>query len=541
MQKIIRYFHQHDRGWVLSLFVACCCVYLPFLGNPFFFDDLNFFTGVIPGQYAHSIFQFNLRWFPYYSLGWTEEVFSDVVPHFFHLGNLLLHATNTILVFYVLRKIVGAVNQDRQNSPELILGAWIAALIFAVHPVAVFAVGYTIQRSIVMATLFVLLMQMAYLRGMLTGQIRWLVLSVTCYFLAVFSKEHSFLAPAILASLTLLLRSKISISKRALWLTWSALFAVAVLVTLRSRGVLGIAYEPMAAELFEQQGLLASTPMLHLLSAMTQAGLFFKYLFLWIFPNVSWMSVDMREPFVTTSTDWYGWMCLLAFMVYGIVATRWLLRGGKMGLIGFALLYPWLQFGIELVGIRVQEPFVLYRSYLWMPGMLIFVPLLMMEFPTIKTKLIFGCLVVMLIPLAWNRLWVFADSYRLWNDAAILLKHDRVAGADRVYYNRGQALLAQKKWDEAAKDFECSVSLSPQLAPIHHLLAEAYRNSGRLQEALAQFDAAISINGNDDRYHFGKGMVLRQLGRKEEFRAEMILSCRLNNFVACLMVSPSGK
>jgi tetratricopeptide (TPR) repeat protein len=541
MQKIIRYFHQHDRGWVLSLFAACCSVYLPFLGNPFFFDDLHFFTSVILGQYAHSSFNLDLRWFPYYSFGWTAEVFSDVVPHFFHLGNLLLHATNTILVFYVLREIVGAVNQDRQNSPELILGAWIAALIFAVHPVAVFAVGYTIQRSIVMATLFVLLMQMAYLRGMLTGQIRWLVLSVTCYFLAVFSKEHSVLAPAILASLTLLLRSKISVSKRALWLTWSALFAVAVLVTLRSRGVLGIAYEPMAAELFEQQGLLASTPMLHLLSAMTQAGLFFKYLFLWIFPNVSWMSVDMREPFVTTSTDWYGWMCLLAFMVYGIVATRWLLRGGKMGLIGFALLYPWLQFGIELVGIRVQEPFVLYRSYLWMPGMLIFVPLLMMEFPTIKTKLIFGCLVVMLIPLAWNRLWVFADSYRLWNDAAILLKHDRVAGADRVYYNRGQALLAQKKWDEAAKDFERSVSLSPQLAPIHHLLGEAYKNSGRLQEALAQFDTAITINGNDDRYHYGKGMVLRQLGRKEEFRAEMILSCRLNNFVACLMVSPSGK
>ncbi len=392
-----------------------------------------------------------------------------------------------------------------------------------------------------MATLFVLLMQMAYLRGILTGQIRWLVLAASCYFLAAFSKEHSVLAPAILATLTPLLRAKIAVSKRTLWLTWSAFFAVAVLVTLRSRGVLGFAYEPMAAELFEQQGLLASTPMLHLLNALTQAGLFFNYIFLWIFPNVSWMSVDMREPFISSWEDWYGWCCLAAFVSYGILATRCLFRGGKMGLIGFALLYPWLQFGVELVGIRVQEPFVLYRSYLWMPGFLLLIPLLVMEFQRVNTKWILVCLVVMLIPLAWNRLWVFADNYRLWNDAAMLLKHERVAGADRIYYNRGQALMAGKRWEDAASDFERAVAISPQLAPIHHLLGEAYRNAGRLQEALAQFETAISINGKDDRYHFGKGMVLKQLGRKEESRAEMMLSCKRNNFAACLMAVPPRK
>ena len=29
-----------------------------------------------------------------------------------------------------------------------------------------------------------------------------------------------------------------------------------------------------------------------------------------------------------------------------------------------------------------------------------------------------GLIVLLLVPLAVNRLWVFADSYRLWNDAA---------------------------------------------------------------------------------------------------------------------------
>ncbi len=521
----------------MSLFALTCLIYFPFLGNSFFFDDLNFFNGDLLNQYVHSLFLFDLRWFPYASLAWTAALFSDAAPHFFHLGNLLLHTTNAILLFYLLRQIVVAVMPDSRVSPALIQGAWFAALIFALHPVAVYAVGYVVQRSILMATLFVLLMQMAYLRGLLTGQVRWLALAVLCYFLAVFSKEHSVLAPAILATLTILLKDKNAAPKKALWLTWGAFFAVAVLVTLSARGVLGSPYEEMAASLFEQQGIVASTPMLHLLSALTQAGLFFKYLLLWLLPNVSWMSVDMREPFIATWTDWYGWLGLSAFIVYGFTATRLLLRGGMKGLVGFALLYPWLQFGVELVGIRVQEPFVLYRSYLWMPGLLLLVPLLLLKFPQRRTMLDLGCIAILLIPLAWNRLWVFGDSYRLWNDAALLLQHERVAGADRIYYNRGQALLEAKQWEDAAKDFERSAAISPQLAPIHHMLGEAYSNAGRYQDALIQYDAAIAIKADDNRYHLGKGIALRRLQRNEEAREEMVQSCKLNNFAACLLTS----
>ena len=41
-------------------------------------------------------------------------------------------------------------------------------------------------------------------------------------------------------------------------------------------------------------------------------------------------------------------------------------RGGRLGLLGFALLAPWLLFATELSAVRIQEQFVLYRSYLWM-------------------------------------------------------------------------------------------------------------------------------------------------------------------------------
>ena len=539
--RLLNYFRLRDRGWVLSLFGAVCFVYLPFLGSPFIFDDLNFFSGDVPEVYAHSLFQFNLRWLPYASLGWTAALFSDAVPHFFHLGNALLHAANVILLFYLLRLVTGAVIADHENSRALVWGAWLGALVFACHPVAVYAVGYVIQRSILMATLFALLMQLAYVRGLLTGQKRWLALAVAAYFLACFSKEHSVMIPALLAALTILLRDKNKLDKRALWATWGAFAAIGIFVALRVKGVFGTPYEAMSAALFEQQGIVESTPMLHLLSALSQSGLFFKYLLLWCLPNPAWMSVDMREPFIASWSAWQGWAGALAFVAYGALSCRLLLRGGVSGLAGLALLYPWLQFVVEFSSIRVQEPFVLYRSYLWLPGMMLFFPLLLAKLPGRRTLLGLVFMVLLLVPLAWNRLWVFADNYRLWNDAALLLHSEQAPGADRIFYNRGQAEASMHKWDDAIADYKRAVALSPQVAALRFSLGMAYVNSGHYQEAIAQFDVEIALKPDDARAYYGKGLSLMGLHKGEQALPQMKRGCELGNEMACMMVGWSQK
>lgn len=560
--SLLNYFVRRDRGWMLLLFAAVGLVYLPFLGNPFVFDDLNFFSGSVPDTYAHAPFQFNLRWLPYASLGWTAAAFSDAVPHFFHLGNMLLHVANVILLFYLLRLLLGAVLTGQEQT--LVRGAWLGALVFALHPVAVYAVGYVIQRSILMATLFALLMQLAYCRGLLTGRKRWLVLAVGAYFLAGFSKEHSVLLPAVLAAMTILLRKgdgeavghpaasslrglrdKNQASRTALWATWSAFAAVGLLVILRAKGVFGTPYEAMAAALFEQQGIVESTPMLHLLSVLTQAGLFFKYLLLWWLPNPAWMSVDMREPFVSSVGEWRGWLGFAAFLAYGLMAVRLLLRGGATGLVGFALLYPWLQFWLEFSSIRVQEPFVLYRSYLWLPGMMLLIPLLLAKpvlsvvegLPGRRALLGLCFMALLLAPLAWNRLGTFSDNYRLWNDAALLLRSDSAPGADRIFYNRGQALAAEHKWEEAIADFKRTAALSPQLAPVRYALGMAHVSAQQYREAIAQFDAGLAIQPDDAQAYFGKGLALMGLHEREQALQQMRRGCELGNETACMMAA----
>lgn len=547
---IHNYFRERDRGLLLVLIAAVCVVYLPFLGNPFVFDDRNMLNGPFIAYFSHSPV-FDLRWFPYVSMGWTARLFSDELPHPFRLANVLLHAANVILLFHLLRLLLRTVIRDQSSSSSITWGAWLGAMVFAVHPVAVYAAGYVVQHSILMATLFALLMQWTYLRALLSGQTRWLLLAVLAYFLACFSKEHSILMPAVLAAMTLLLRKQNLVSKRALGLAWSA-FVIVALVVLRQKGMFGgapesalkvfsEASEPMAAAMLEQQSVAGSGAEVHLLSAMTQAGMFFKYLLLWFVPNTAWMSIDMREAFVSSLNSWQGWIGVGGFVIYGLVAFRLLLKGGVSGLVGLALLYSWLQFFTEFSSIRVQEPFVLYRSYLWMPGMMMLIPLLLVKLPQRRTLVILGCVVTLLTPLAWNRLWVFSDNYRLWNDAALLLKNEREAGADRIYYNRGQALLAAQKWDDAAKDFERTAAISPKLEPVRYLLGVAYSSSGRFQEALVQFDVAITIKDDDAQVYFVKGLTLKRLHRDKEAMQDMEKSCRLKNVTACMIVSMSKK
>ena len=224
-------------------------------------------------------------------------------------------------------------------------------------------------------------------------------------------------------------------------------------------------------------------------------------------------------------------------MPYGASLASLLLRRAGAGLLGLAMLYPWLLFVLEFSSIRVQEPFVLYRSYLWMPGMLLSFPLLLDKWPNKKTFLALGLTALLLAPLAVNRLWVFADNYRLWNDAALLLPDDRVPGADRILFNRGQAEVGENKRDAAIADFERVVAISPQYAPVRFELGWTYAVTGRYQDAMIQFDAAIADDPSFANAYYGKAMLLKMRHADKQAAELMAKSCELKNEMACLIVN----
>jgi tetratricopeptide (TPR) repeat protein len=514
------------------LLLLVALIYLPFLKSPLVFDDLD---GVI-SSYIGVPFDFHWRWFAYTTLNVTWVFFGDDTS-IFRAQNLLLHGLNVLLLLLLLRVWMELFITDVSKAKLSNWGAWLGALVFACHPLSVYGVGYLMQRSILMATMFTLVMQLAYLRGLLEHNKNYLALAVAAYFIAVFSKEHSIMAPAILLPLTWLMRDRIKLPYGVLLATWAGFVLVALLGMMNVKDHIGTVYEPDAASLLGRSDVIHGATVLHLLSVLTQAGLFFKYFLLMLLPNPAWMSIDMRETFFLSYRDWTSWIGLTIFIIYGLVALRCLFKGGRIALFGLALLYPWLLFMTEFSSVRVQEIFVLYRSYLWLPGFILIFPLLVSALPERKIILAGVVAAIVLVPFAWNRLWVMADDYRLWNDAVLLLHGEDRLGAARTYYGRAHASATLKNWDAAITDYRKSILIDSSRPQVHMALATAYFGARRNSEALAIIDQVIEHFPKDAKAYYNKGIVLREMGDKDGALKNIQASCNLGAVIACATVN----
>ncbi|TSA48316.1 MAG: tetratricopeptide repeat protein [Nitrosomonadales bacterium] len=538
---------EHQPVWPLALLLlgAISLLYMGFLWNPVMFDDLYFFDGATAQAYGHSAFSLHTRWLPYASLGWTANWFGqDLIG--FRLGNMALHGASAVALFLLLRRLFGAV-LPREQAAASLSPTWLAffgALLFALHPVAVYAVGYLIQRTILMATLFSLLSWRAYLEGLLRGQQRWFFISVACYLLAVLCKEHAVMVPAVTLAMTLLLHPPSrALFRRIAW-PFIAFAVIAVWVVLQQKGVLGAPYELYAQDMLKQ--LSESQENINIahaypLSVMTQCLLFFKYLLLWIVPNPAWMSVDMREPFATSLLAWQYVLGVLGFVLFGAAAVWLLLQRGTRGLLGFAMLFPWLLFATELSSVRIQEPFVLYRSYLWMGGIFAALPVLFRAVPARRAFVSLLAVSLLMFPLAWDRLTTFSHPLLLWDDAASLIQDKRdIPGLERIYHNRGLSFYRVKMKREALDDYNRALALKPDDGYVYNDRGAVYLDDGRYQEALRDFDKAVALVPNYPRPYLGRALVLEALHDRPTARENYLKACGLGMSAACIKLREMG-
>jgi len=122
-------------------------------------------------------------WFNFTALG------NGGNPFGYHVVNFLLHAANLLLLRRIALRIAGV-------NPV----AWIAAALFAVHPVTVEAVTNVVGRADVLATLAVLATAFAWLRSQETTSAarsrQWRMLGGAAAFLGIFAKETGVMAIA---------------------------------------------------------------------------------------------------------------------------------------------------------------------------------------------------------------------------------------------------------------------------------------------------------------------------------------------------------
>ncbi|MEW6201395.1 MAG: glycosyltransferase family 39 protein, partial [bacterium] len=200
---------RNEKMWKWMLCAAACLlaalVYLNTIPGDFLWDDLMLVRDnpyiKHPAHLHHlvqksyySVFR-ELTYRPVCTLTYfVDFALWGLNPRGFHITNIVFHFLNVLLLFIFARRLSGRYD-----------AAFVAAVLFAVHPAHSEAVAGITFREDILCLLFVLLSLNFYLSARREKFTEWkrIVFSLVCFFLAVFSKETAVVLPAVVLMIEL--------------------------------------------------------------------------------------------------------------------------------------------------------------------------------------------------------------------------------------------------------------------------------------------------------------------------------------------------
>jgi len=503
---------------------AVLAIYLPGWNHELLFDDLRLTDGAIFGNYG-SLLTFKQRMLSYGSFIWVDLLAG---PGWWkqRLVNVGLHLATVAALYALVRELLERTRfpEDFESQPYFGMSrkaaVQVGVALFAVNPMAVYAVAYLVQRSIVMATLFSVLACWCFVRGLSGRGVAWYGLALLSYVAAVLSKEHAVMVAAMAVPLYIHVRRPSWKTVATIAGASTALIAVAAVVFFGIYGeFIGRLFDQRSLDFAEQLERLSPgiTQRMYPLSILNEAALFFAYGFLWFAPNVMWMSVDMRPAFP---------LSYLAFpQVLGIVgyvglwiAALWavLRRRGALSLAGVALMFPLLLYATEFATVWVQDPFVLYRSYLWAVAVPVLVAIVLTGFQP-KTIYVIGCAIGLVFTvLAFERVQSLRDDHTAWGDAAekIDLKAPASAvGRWRPFLNLGAYHLDRGSLGEAQRSFATAEALGSLHGSARFNQGVALQQQKKHAQALTTFAEAEKQGFKDLPLYYHRGESAFALGQ----------------------------
>ncbi len=519
-------------AYTLLLVLLCAGAYGLGLRNELVFDDNRLADGTVFGHYG-GLWPLKPRLLSYGTFVWLQQVFgeSTAIQRAF---NLVLHLATAAGVYALMHSLLSrlapapGVQQPSTDAASFVesqrAALAVGMVFFVLAPAGAYAVGYLIQRPIVMATMFSAWSCWAFVKGLSSPpsgrRACWFAGAGAGYALAALSKEQAFLVAGL--SLPLYVFVCRPTWKKILSLSAGAaalLSAGAWLLTRLYPGLLGLAYDEtsrlLVIQLNGQRPGMASD--IFLLSVLNQAAMFFRYGALWFFPNVGWMSIDLRPPFplaLGTAPILLGAAGYLGLLAASVAAV--LRRSDFWGFVGLCLLFPLVLFWTEFTTVWVQDPMALYRSYLWaipIPGL---VAVLLTGWSPKTLYLMGAALGVAFAALTAERVLSMESELTTWTDA--IDKQGAAAprnavGRYRAYMNRGAYHLERLSAEPAIRDFEIAQSLGEPTGGGKLNAGIAHQSAKRHEQALRAFDEAQAMGYSDAPLHFHRAESQFALGR----------------------------
>jgi len=246
------------------IFCVTLVAFVPALRGQFLdWDDV---VNFVENPYYRGLGPAQLRWMftstlmgHYIPLTWMSlglnYLLGGMDPWGYHLVNLLIHASNAVLVYLVARRLMAAATgggaQIGRTDPAIAWSSALAALLFGIHPLRVESVAWITERRDVLCGLFFLLAVLAYLIGVEGGdrpRSAGRALSLVAFAAALLSKAAAMPLPAVLLLLDVYPLRRLQLGWRRLlpekapYVALAGATAITALIVLR-RGVAVTSYQ----------------------------------------------------------------------------------------------------------------------------------------------------------------------------------------------------------------------------------------------------------------------------------------------------------
>lgn len=503
-------------GFIAALILTTSITFLIYsntFSSPFQFDD---FFYIADNLRLRDISNFwpptGTRYAVYLSFA-ANYYFSGSDVFGYHLTNTVIHAINGalvyLLIYYTFKTPWMSGSSIKDKGKQGVIIALSSSILFIAHPVQTEAVTYITQRFASLSTLFYLLTLVLFIRWRLSKGSRpgmaLYILSVLSAVAAQKAKEISFTLPFIIAlyELTFFNGSRGNpAARRVLFLL--PFFLTLAIIPLDIFGPeLGLFKRDSLNEMMRKYQMKDMAEISRYEFFITELRVIVSYLRLLILPTGQ--NADYDVPLLTSLSDPRAFLSLLfllsiaAFSIYLFIRAR-ALRSAYMLLMAFGIFWFFITISIESSIIPIKDRMVEHRLYL----------------PSVGAALFFSCAVFLLAGKAKERFGFnpYAAAY-----AVIILSVIPLGTA---------AYMRNMLWRDTVSICEDVVRKSPNKASAHYLLANAYYDSGKIDNAIGEYERVLTLDPGDAFTHYklwnaysGQGRTAEAMGHYEAFKRLM--------------------
>jgi len=456
----------------LLLAAAALAAFGDSLVSGFHFDDYGIFDDAVfpPGSAWHAIFAVQQTRPLTYLTFWLNRALGGHDALGYHALNLALHLAAVLLAYECLLRLM-----DRR-------AAWLAAALFAVHPLQAEAVDYIWARAIVLAAVFVFASLLAWLDGR-----PWL--SVALFACALLAKEECAAFPLALWLLDNRLIAKPAGARR--FTRWAPLTAMSLLSLAAGLRVIFAATITPGSQAGAQAGI---TPWHY---ALAEGTVLWRYLRLFVFPYG--FTVDAEIPVPPAWLGLGAWVALAAAL-----AALWRWRRDLAIWIAVAALLLLPSSSIFPVADLAPDR----RMYLAMMPLAAAAALALTR---IRSRVVTPLVIVALVLVSIGRTQLWASDEALWREAVERAPdkvRPRIQLSRSVGTEEALALLAEAR------------NIAPDDPAVAAETGRVLLGAGRPAEALAHFGRALALDPRDPNNYNNRGVALQALGQTEAARSD---------------------